>query len=118
ASRLHGVEGRIGRGNDRHVGAFGDHPRLAEWDRVVAFGNGSVDVVKPAMFENTTGLSSSILAISRPLASCGVEGMTTLSPGTCANQACKLWECCGPWPQPRPMIIRSVIGTLDWPPNM
>src|SRR5262249_22968406 len=51
ASRLHGVEGRIGRGNDRHVGAFRDHPRLAEWDRVVAFGNRSVDVVKPAMFE-------------------------------------------------------------------
>ena len=62
-----------------------------------------------------TGLSSSMLATSRPLASCGVDGITTLSPGTWENHACRLWACCGPCPQPRPTIIRMVSGTLDLP---
>jgi hypothetical protein len=41
---------------------------------------------------NTTGLGSRTALISRPLASSGVDGATTLSPGACMNQPSGFWE--------------------------
>ena len=55
---------------------------------------------------------------SSPLASAGDDGMTTLSPGTCANQASSMSECCAPVPLPAPVAVRIVIGTLVSPPDM
>ena len=40
-----------------------------------------------------TGLSSRIALRRRPLASSGVDGATTLRPGTCAYQPSMLWLC-------------------------
>ena len=40
-----------------------------------------------------TGLLSSTAEINNPFASYGVAGITTLSPGMCANQDSKLCEC-------------------------
>ena len=40
--------------------------------------------------KKTTGLSSRIADLRRPLASYGVEGTTTLTPGTWATQAWRL----------------------------
>ena len=65
-----------------------------------------------------TGPSLLSAVMSRPLASAGVLGMITARPGTWANMACRLWECCAAWPQPRPMIARIVSGTLSLPPDM
>src|SRR5213594_3338598 len=45
---------------------------------------------------NTTGLSSRMALLRRPLASAGVAGMTTLSPGTWAYQLSNDWECWAP----------------------
>lgn len=53
-----------------------------------------------------------------PLASAGVAGITTLSPGTWAAQASRLPECCGPAFRPAPMCVRSTSGRRTWPPNM
>ena len=39
-----------------------------------------------------TGLGSWIAACSSPLASCAVDGATTLSPGVCMNSASGFWE--------------------------
>jgi len=57
-------------------------------------------------------------AFSIPEANTSFTGMTTRSPGTCANHDCRLCECCGPWPQPRPIIMRITSGTRPRPPNM
>ena len=42
--------------------------------------------------KKTTGSSSLMAVFNRPLASYGVEGVTTLSPGVCANKASTLCE--------------------------
>src|SRR3954471_15034616 len=66
----------------------------------------------------TTGLSSRMAALRRPLASAAVDGTATSSPGTCRYSASKLWECVGPSWWPEPPGIRITIGTFTWPPNM
>ena len=65
-----------------------------------------------------TGLSSRMLASNSPFASAGVAGATTFSPGTCANQASRLSECCAAAPVPDPAGVRRTIGTRAFPPNM
>ena len=62
-------------------------------------------------------LSSRMALFSSPLASAGVEGATTFSPGTLRIQASRLWECCSAAPVPEPAAARSTIGTEAWPPN-
>ena len=47
-----------------------------------------------------------------------VAGTATRNPGRCANHECKLFECCGPCPQPRPTMARMVTGILDLPPDL
>ena len=66
----------------------------------------------------TTGLSSRIAVFSRPFASAGVAGSTTLRPGTCATQAWRLWLCCAAERRVAPIVVRSVIGTFSFPPDM
>ncbi len=64
-----------------------------------------------------TGSSSSMLALSRPLASRGVAGATTLRPGTELNQFSNVWEWVAPsWPHP--LTVRITMGTRILPPNM
>ena len=66
---------------------------------------------------NMTGLSDRIAVFSRPLASYGVAGITTINPGTWANQASRLCE----WVAascPQPAGVRITSGTFAWPPNM
>ena len=55
---------------------------------------------------NRTGLLSRMAAISNPLASYGLEGATTLMPGTFTNQASRLCECwaAAPVPEPEPAL--------------
>src|SRR5688500_13927263 len=48
--------------------------------------------------------------MSSPLASCGVLGITTFNPGTCANSACRAWECWAPCSPPRLMTARIPTG--------
>ena len=47
-----------------------------------------------------------------PLASYGVAGMTTFSPGMCAYQLSKNCECCAPRCAPPPAGMRTTIGML------
>ena len=54
----------------------------------------------------------------RPLASCGVEGCTTLRPGTWANQASSDWLCWAAAPVPEPAGKRMTSGTEILPPSM
>ncbi len=66
----------------------------------------------------TTGLGSRIALLRSPLASCGVAGAITVSPGTWQNQASRLCECwAANWwaalPGPR-----MTSGTESCPPDM
>ncbi len=67
---------------------------------------------------NSVGSSLMMLESRRPFASAGEPGMTTCRPGTWANQVCRLLVCCGPWPQPFPMIALIVTGIFARPPDM
>ena len=49
------------------------------------------------------------------LASAGVEGTTTLSPGIAIAQASMLWECCAPNRTPPPLAVRITRGRATWP---
>ena len=60
---------------------------------------------------NTTGLGSRTAAISRPLASSGVDGATTFSPGECMNHASGFCEWNGPPEKPPPDGRRTVMFT-------
>ena len=42
--------------------------------------------------------------------SAGVDGITTLSPGTCMNIACRAWWCCAPCSPPRLITARITTG--------
>ncbi len=55
---------------------------------------------------------------NRPLASAGVEGMTTLRPGMWLNQACSDCECCAAERRVAPRVVRSTMGTFHLPPDM
>ena len=60
-----------------------------------------------------TGSLSSIAAISKPLASYGLDGMTVFSPQTWVNRLSGLWLCvCPPWIPP-PTGMRTVIGAVN-----
>ena len=59
------------------------------------------------MFNNYCRNFRKIL-ISKPFASKGFEGITTLMPGKFANQECIDFECCGPCPH-APTIALIVI---------
>ena len=65
-----------------------------------------------------TGSSSRMALLSRPLASYGVEGATTLRPGTLAYQASSDCECCAESWWAAPPGPRKTIGILNWPPDM
>src|SRR4051812_33434837 len=62
--------------------------------------------------KNNTGLSSRIAAFSSALASAGVDGATSLSPGMPWNQATGVCEWIAPKRPPPPTIERTVSGTL------
>src|SRR5437660_1244852 len=61
---------------------------------------------------NRVGSSLMMLDSSRPLASAGEPGITTCRPGTCANHACRLLVCYGPWPQPLPPTSRPLYSRV------
>src|SRR3972149_1581868 len=66
---------------------------------------------------NITGFSDRIAVFSRPLASAGVDGITTVSPGIWANQDSKVCE----WVAascPQPAGVRTTSGIVICPPNM
>ena len=67
---------------------------------------------------NTQGSSSKMHEVSRPLASAGVLGTTTLSPGTWASHASRVWEWVAPDPIPPNTAVRRVSGTWSSPPDM
>ena len=67
---------------------------------------------------NTTGFGSAIALASRPAASAGRLGITTLRPGTCVSQLSRLCECCAAPRWPAPPCVRSTSGTVSWPPDM
>ena len=50
----------------------------------------------------TTGSGSSMAAMSRPLASYGLDGITTLMPATWVNRASGDWLCVWPPKMPPP----------------
>ena len=52
------------------------------------------------------------------MASAGVDGTATSSPGTCRYQASNECECVGPSWCPAPPGMRITIGHDTWPPNM
>ena len=52
------------------------------------------------------------------MASAGVEGTATFSPGTCISQPSSDWECWAPNWRPPPTEVRMVMGTLVRPPDM
>ena len=60
---------------------------------------------------NSTGFGSRIAPSSRPLASSGVDGATTLSPGACMNHASGFCEWNGPPEKPPPLGRRTVMFT-------
>ena len=62
-----------------------------------------------------TGSLSSIAAIKRPLASCGVLGTTVLMPQTWVNIASGLWLWVWPPKMPPPNGVRTVIGAVYSP---
>ena len=49
------------------------------------------------------------------IVSAGNTGIKTFKPGTQANILSKLCECCGPCPQPRPIIILKTMGQIWYP---
>ena len=57
-------------------------------------------------------------AFSRPLASAGFAGATTLSPGACANQPSRDCECWAVSWLPAPLGVRITSGQRTSPPNM
>jgi hypothetical protein len=66
----------------------------------------------------TTGLSSRIALFRRPFASFGVDGITTTSPGTCAYQLSKAWECWAATWAAAPEGPRMTMGQRTCPPDM
>ena len=71
-----------------------------------------------AISMNTQGSSSATQAVSSPLASAGVLGTTTLSPGVCTSHDSSICECCDPIWRPPVAMPRTVMGTGVRPPDM
>ena len=57
-------------------------------------------------------------ASSMPFTSAGVDGCTTLRPGTWASQASSDCECWAAAPVPEPAGKRMTSGTFTLPPSM
>ena len=66
----------------------------------------------------TTGSSDRMELLRSPLASAGVEGMTTVRPGTWAYQASSRCEWVAARQPAIPEDPRKTIGTENWPPLM
>mmetsp|Transcript_9279 Transcript_9279/g.36263 ORF Transcript_9279/g.36263 Transcript_9279/m.36263 type:complete len:211 (-) Transcript_9279:414-1046(-) len=66
----------------------------------------------------TTGLSSRMAALSRPLASSEFHGDTTLRPGQWLYQEAKHCECWAATPAATPLGPRNTMGTLMSPADM
>ena len=47
----------------------------------------------------------------------GVEGVTTVSPGTDAYQPSNDWEWVAPTEAPAPVTVRMIKGIENWPPG-
>ena len=60
----------------------------------------------------TTGLSSRIADLNRPLASYGVDGTTTFSPGMWLGHACSDCECCAADRRVAPIVARMTMRHL------
>ena len=72
-----------------------------------------------ATFSITTqGSSSKMHELRSPLASAGVDGTTTLSPGMWASQPSSVWEWVAPDPIPPNTAVLTVRGTDSRPPDM
>ncbi len=56
--------------------------------------------------------------MSSPLASAGVAGATTFSPGMWANHTSSDWECWAVSWLPAPLGVRITIGQRTSPPNI
>src|SRR5207302_2307437 len=65
--------------------------------------------------KNSTGSGSRIAAASRPLASAGLDGATTLMPGIAIAQVSTLCECCAPKREPAPFAVRMTSGSVICP---
>jgi len=68
--------------------------------------------------KNSTGSSLRIACTSRPAVSAAVEGVTTTTPGRCANQASSICECCAAELRHMPCGMRTTTAGLACPPNM
>jgi len=66
----------------------------------------------------TTGLSSRMAVFISPLASYGLDGRATLSPGMWLTQAWSDWECWAADRRVAPSVVRKTMGTLSLPPDM
>ena len=66
----------------------------------------------------TTGSSSRMAVLRSPLASRGVAGVQTLSPGKLAYKHSVAWECVAPNWCAGPLGPRKVIGILNCPPDI
>mmetsp|Transcript_42874 Transcript_42874/g.142707 ORF Transcript_42874/g.142707 Transcript_42874/m.142707 type:complete len:317 (+) Transcript_42874:640-1590(+) len=64
-----------------------------------------------------TGLGSRTAASKSPFASCGVDGITTLRPGTAVNHASRDCECCADRRCPPPCGPRITMGMLTLRPS-
>ncbi len=65
-----------------------------------------------------TGSLSRMEVFNSPLASYGLDGTTTFSPGVLANQFSKFCECCELSIPAFPVGPRNTIGTLNCPPDI
>src|SRR5690606_34593812 len=65
-----------------------------------------------------TGSSSLMADFSKPLASLGLEGTTTLSPGQLAYQLSKAWECVAANCPAEAVGPRNTMGQLNCPPDI
>src|SRR4051794_22460411 len=94
--------------------------RLASPNGISSSSSGSSSLVAASamLSRNITGSSSRIAVLSRPFASRGPDGTTTLRPGMCAKSACGVSECCAPAERPMATAARIVSGTLTWSPLM
>ena len=68
--------------------------------------------------KNSTGSSLRMACTSRPAVSAGVAGVTTITPGRCANHASSICECCAAELRHMPCGIRTTTAGFACPPNM
>ena len=74
-------------------------------------------VVEPLRLEEHDRVVVLDRAISSPLASYGLDGITVLRPQTWVNIASALWLWVWPPKMPPPHGMRTVIGAVNSPPE-